>query len=74
MQAITSATNRSLAEKPEEGRLQQTQPTVTRKDQNINYKGDNLIDKKKFVNIDQFSDSAHNFRTEHALAITPSRV
>jgi hypothetical protein len=74
MQAITSATNRSLAERPEEGRLQQTQPTVTRKDQNINSKGDNLIDKKIFVKIDQCSGPAHNFRTANALAIRPSRV
>ena len=31
MQAITSATNRSLAERPEEGRLQQMHPMVTQK-------------------------------------------
>jgi hypothetical protein len=31
MQAITSATNRSLAERPEEGRLQQMHPMVTKK-------------------------------------------
>jgi hypothetical protein len=74
MQAITSATNRSLAERREEGRLQQMQPMVTKKDQQINYKGGNLIDKKKFVKIDQYSGSGHNLRTENALAIIPSRV
>jgi len=68
MQAITSATNRSLAESPEEGRLQQTQPIVTRKkDQYIDYKGSNLVDKKLFVNIDQYSASGHNFQTKKCL-------
>ena len=54
-QAITSATNRSLADRPREGLLQQTYPTVTLEvlDKILAIKGTNLMWKIIFVKKDQ---------------------
>jgi hypothetical protein len=54
-QTITSATNRSLAERLSEGRLQQTQftATIARLDNFLTAEGINLMYKIKIVNKDK---------------------
>jgi hypothetical protein len=62
-QAITSATNRSLADRPREGVLQRTHPTITLEvyDKFLAIKGTNLMEKIKFANKDQFCALRKNF-------------
>jgi hypothetical protein len=54
-QAITSATNRSLADRPREGVLQRTHPTITLEvcANFLAIKGTNLMEKIEFVKKDQ---------------------